>query len=683
MNRTRVRGEGAQYLMLSGDKMVNVKQTLPTRPHWGTRTVRVLLAVLSILTTSWLSLEYLTFVFHGELNILEAVSVGLFSILSLWISFAFWVATIGFLTLVAQKMFRIRHRSEKRPTSGETLQTRNAILIPVYNESPAMVFASIRAMVESLVSTGQHKHFDFFVLSDTQKSEIWLQEERVWAETVKLIPDGMSLFYRRRIKNVSRKAGNLAEFCRRWGGGYEHMIVLDADSVMEGKTLVEMVHRMETDSHLGILQVPPKPVQRTSLFARLQQFAATIYGAVFLKGYETWTQSEGNYFGHNAIIRIAAFSEHCMLPVLPGKAPLGGEILSHDFVEAGLMLKAGFKVETADLGGSYEECPTTVDDYVIRDQRWCQGNLQHARLLMCSGFERPTRMHFATGVFSYLSAGLWILFMSTSFLGAYFDSANAGSTGSVAHLFLTMFAMLLAPKVWSFVWNLIQPERLKSLGGAGKLFVSLLLEILVSILIAPILAIYHTSFVVYAILGKSVQWSCQSRDDRDVAWRDAATRYWPHTALGVVLTLMSFSASLSFGLWMLPFTAGLMLSIPLITLLGSAQLGVEAKERGLFLIPEETNPPELLKQRSQYRNELLATIREHDFSNELFSDPDYIDLHLKILTETCGESEENSAIEGFDFEDWPTLSEQQRLAILSNAHEIRRARQKLSISQGV
>ncbi|WP_197441534.1 glucans biosynthesis glucosyltransferase MdoH [Thalassoglobus neptunius] len=663
--------------------MVNVSQTLPTRPHWRTQAVRILLAVLSIISTSWLTLEYLTFAFQGDLNVFETISVGLFTVLSLWISFSFWVASVGFLVLVAQRFARSSQRASEGLESHSLLSTRNAILLPVYNESPAMVFASIRAMVESLERTGQHATFDFFVLSDTQKSEIWLQEERVWAETVKLIPDGMSLFYRRRFKNVARKAGNLAEFCRRWGGGYEHMIVLDADSVMEGETLVEMTRRMEADPHMGILQVPPRPVQRTSLFARLQQFAAAVYGAVFLKGYETWTQSEGNYFGHNAIIRIAAFSEHCMLPVLPGKAPLGGEILSHDFVEAGLMLKAGSKVETADLGGSYEECPTTVDDYAIRDQRWCQGNLQHARLLMCSGFERPTRMHFATGVFSYLSAGLWMLFMFTSAMGVYFDSTSAGAAESVAHLFVIMFAMLLAPKLWSFIWNLLEPDRLKSLGGLGRLFASTVLEVVISILIAPILAIYHTSFVAYAVLGKSVQWSCQSRDDRDVSLKDCAKRYWPHTALGIVLTVLSFSASSTFGLWMLPFTAGLMLSIPLIAALGSAHLGVEAQDRGLFLIPEESNPPELLIRRRLFSTELSESIRQHDFSSELFTDPDYIDLHLKILTETCGEAEANPEIEGLDFEDWPSLNEQQRLAILSNTEEIRRARHKLSISQGV
>jgi membrane glycosyltransferase len=122
----------------------------------------------------------------------------------------------------------------------------------------------------------------------------------------------------------------------------------------------------------------PLIVNRTSLFARVQQFASRLYGPMLSEGLAWWSGSEGNYWGHNAIIRTRAFAEQAGLPRLPGRKPFGGEILSHDFVEAALLRRGGWDVRMApQLYGSFEECPPSLPDLIVRERRWCQGNLQH------------------------------------------------------------------------------------------------------------------------------------------------------------------------------------------------------------------------------------------------------------------------------------------------------------------
>ncbi len=260
-------------------------------------------------------------------------------------------------------------------------------------------------MRRTLLDLDDPAGFEFFILSDTRDSEIAAEEERLWSLAIDAEMKRSQFFTVDEPKNVGRKAGNLEDFCQRWGAHYKYMVVLDADSLMDASTLQSMVQRMEADSKLGILQVPPRPINRNTWFARLQQFAASVYGPIFTEGLDAWADGQSNYWGHNAIIRVAPFAQHCGLPLLPGKAPLGGEILSHDFVEAALMLRSGWRVQLAsDLDGSYEECPTNLLDYAIRDQRWCQGNLQHARLIVSEGFHPTSRFHMAMGVLAYLAS---------------------------------------------------------------------------------------------------------------------------------------------------------------------------------------------------------------------------------------------------------------------------------------
>ncbi len=420
--------------------------------------------------------------------------------------------------------------------------------MPIYNEEPHRVFAGIQAIYESVQATGEGAAFDFFILSDTTDPDIWLAEELAWAELNQAIGGAGRVFYRHRAKNVGRNSGNIADFCKRWGAAYQHMIVLDADSVMSGETIREMARRMERDEKLGILQVPPAPVNRSSLFARCQQFAARVYGPTFLEGFAWWTGTDGNYWGHNAIIRVEAFTRCCGLPKLSGSGPLGGEILSHDFVEAALMHRAGFKVCLAhDLEGSYEECPPTLIHHAQRDQRWCQGNLQHLRLVFASALRPISRVHLGMGVMSYLSSPLWMLSLILSFLSVALPrstevqpgnaTASGGSLPGGGLLFAVTMALLLLPKVWSYIVLVRQPARAAEYGGPLRVAAGVLIETLVSILVAPIMMAFHSEFVCSTFLGRHVPWNAQERGEQGQRFSTAFWAHWKQTAVGIVAAL--------------------------------------------------------------------------------------------------------------------------------------------------
>src|SRR5215203_1848107 len=287
--------------------------------------------------------------------------------------------------------------------------SRTTVVMPVYNEQTARTFAAVQAIRESIEATGLGARFDYFILSDSTDPNAWIAEERAFLALRERSGPNARIYYRHRSKNHHRKAGNIADFVSRWGGAYENMLVLDADSLMGGDCIVRLAAAMEADPDAGIIQSLPLIINRNTLFARLQQFAARVTGPVIAAGLSVWMGRDGNYWGHNAIIRTAAFAAHCGMPDLSGKPPFGGHILSHDFVEAGLMRRAGYSVYMLDdITGSYEESPPSLIDLAARDRRWCQGNLQHMRIITARGLHPATRQHFATGVFSYLASPLWL-----------------------------------------------------------------------------------------------------------------------------------------------------------------------------------------------------------------------------------------------------------------------------------
>lgn len=580
--------------------------------------------------------------FSNSVSAIDLIQLLLFICLFALVSFSFWSVLAGLLLYPrpTTPLLLGNKKPKKRDVVGHDAPSRVSICIPIYQEDPARVFAGVESTIRELVDVGLQHRCDIFVLSDTRDTDIWILEECCWQQILERNRDaGVNVYYRRRKNNTARKSGNIEDFVKRFGGGYETMVIYDADSLMAGPTLKELIARMDAEPDLGILQAPPRPVNRMSLFARLQQYAAAVYGPVFANGLRLWTENDGNYWGHNAAIRIEPFAQHCGLPVLPGSPPLGGEILSHDFVEAALMRKAGFKVRLAeDLDGSYEESPTTLIDFAMRDQRWCQGNLQHAALIAREGLHPISRAHLIMGIFSFVAAPLWALFILFGIAGVLYDLFVIDQTPDIysnwmwsAGVFAATMLMLLIPKLIGTIHASSRPDE--KYNGFG-LFFSTMIEIAASVVIAPIFMAFHTRFVVSILAGWSVGWGPQQRTEAGTCFRDAVNAHGTQTIAGIVLALIGFWLTPDLFLWLSPVFLGLILSIPISMLISSQRLGRHARQLGLLVIPEERTIPKVIQRLHEsetFYRALVQSLTDSDPLTHLLHDEKLLELHLRIL----------------------------------------------------
>ncbi|MEW6440103.1 MAG: glucans biosynthesis glucosyltransferase MdoH [bacterium] len=540
-------------------------------------------------------------------------TVVVFGALFGWISIGFWTALMGFFTLIRRRdRFAITRLKELQPVEIDG-KARTAIVMPICGEPVERVFAGLRAIRRSLESSGLIEPFHFFVLSDTQDPGLAVQEEAAWFEWCRDAHGFGSIFYRRRKVRVARKSGNIADFLRRWGKLYRYMIVLDADSLMSGETVTRLVQLMEAHPQVGMVQTAPSAVNRDSLLARVQQFSTRAYGPMFAAGLHAWQLGDGQFWGHNAIIRVEPFMAHCGLPKLPGKEPFGGEILSHDFVESALMGRAGWTMWLAyDLGGSYEEIPSTLLEEMKRDRRWCQGNLQHLRLLFSEGLFGAHRMLFLNGALSYVSALLWFLFLTLSTAEAirfaitppqYFPEGPVlfpqwpvwrplWAISLVAVIGLLLFL----PKTLAALLIVFKHRNARAFGGVLRLLLSIVLEILLSSLLAPIRMVFHSRFVVTNLLGRTVTWRASDREGKPTGWREAFRSHAADSLLASAWGGALFWLNPNYFWWVTPIVSALILSIPLSVFTSRSSAGQRARRWGLFLIPEESQPPPLLQE---------------------------------------------------------------------------------------
>ena len=543
---------------------------------------------------------------------LELALVSFFILLFAWISIGFWTALLGFIILLRRyDRFALSNTIGETDSAAAPESERTAILVPIYNEDVDRVFAGINATFHSLLAIGRIDAFDIFILSDTTDPDTWLQEEVAWAELCLELDGFGRIFYRHRRPNIKRKSGNIADFCRRWGKNYPYMIVFDADSIMSGETLVKMVRMMDRNSRIGILQTVPLAVGRQSLIARIQQFSGHVYGPIFSAGLHFWQIGDAQYWGHNAIIRIGPFMEHCGLSRLPGKPPLGGDILSHDFVEAALMRGAGWEVWLAyDVDGSWEEPPPTLIDELIRDRRWCQGNIQHMRLLLARRIRFIHRILFLNGAMAYVSALLWLIFLSLSsaeaisqslwgpdyfpIAGGLFPDWPVWNLGWALTLMTSTFTVLLMPKILS-VALLVGRHQADAFGGTWRLVLSFFIETLTSILLAPLRMLAHSTFVFFTLLGRNIQWNPPPRQDTQTGWSEAFRFHGWGMVLALVWGGALFIINRPFFWWLVPILGPLLFAVPISVWTSRVSLGRRARKLGLFLIPEEVcAPPELI-----------------------------------------------------------------------------------------
>ena len=611
---------------------------------------RILFFSLVVLTTV-LAMAMITSAFQQNgFTPTELILLILYTLLILWVSTSFWTATLGFWVLLRGGDKYSIGRLPPVGASTDDGPLRTALVMPIYNEDPTRVTAGLRAIWQSLQETGRGDDFDLLILSDTRDPDCWMQEEANWYRMCVDFNAHGRIFYRNREKNIARKSGNLEDFCHRWGGRYRYMVVLDADSIMAGETLVSMVDMMEAHPGVALIQSPPLPANHKSLFSRILQFASNFYGDIFIWGINYWQLSSSGYWGHNAIIRVEPFVKHCGLPKLPGREPFGGEIFSHDTVEAALLRESGWEVWIApELKGSYEELPPTLIDYAKRDRRWCQGNLQHLRMVFVRGFGGLSRLYFLMGIMSYVSSPLWLLFLILTGFEAYVQSQTMPVYFFGDNLFpvwpesyavemttvlLVTLSMLFLPKIWSLILGLVRWRKIKSYGGILRATLSVFLESLFSMLTAPVLMIYQSKFVFAILMRRSVGWPPQNRDDHRLSLWEAIQAHGEHTVIGLLAGWVSYQYVPGFFLWLIPVLAGLVLSIPISMLSSSAWVGQTARKLGLFLTPEEYRQPRVLQLLNENlermeREQAAALAESTDIRH--VSDPGVCALHLALL----------------------------------------------------
>jgi membrane glycosyltransferase len=600
----------------------------------------------------------------GGVTVLEATILVLFVLLFAWIAISFVSAIAGFCVLLLRK----------KETLGidpggplPVLKSRTAILLPTYNENPHQVLARLRATHESIEETGTGGSFDWFVLSDTTEPAIWIAEEECVLHLRQILAGGTAVFYRHRAENTARKAGNIEDWVRRFGSAYEFMLILDADSLMTGTAIVRLAGAMEANSKVALIQTLPIVVNAKTLFGRWQQFAGRVYGPMLAAGIAWWHGSEGNYWGHNAIIRVQAFAQHAGLPELGGRKPFGGHIMSHDFIEAALMRRGGWAIHMIPtLDGSYEETPPSLSDFAARDRRWCQGNLQHLALLATPGFHWVSRLHLLTGIGSYLTSPLWLIFLVLGILVSlqaqfvrpeYFPKGfslfpNWPAQDSVlaAWVFAGTMAMLLLPKMLAFILLARERSERKRFGGSFRVLLSILAETILSSLIAPVMMIFQSSAVGEILVGRDAGWQVQQREGGQVAYRDVMRTYSMPTLLGIVMAASAYAVSLPLLFWMMPVILGLLLAIPIAVLSSSMP-----QNPLLFATPEHTSPPRVVARANELSNQRQSipqspldalrrdtNLREAHFTNlpvaRLRRRGD-VDIHLAIARAKIEEAE--------------------------------------------
>jgi membrane glycosyltransferase len=552
---------------------------------------------------------------YGVYQMLQAVRFANMTLLQGLMIF-FFAISLGWIAFAAGSVLAGASKRRDPHWNSDTHSTLTALVMPIYNEDPVRTTAGLQAMAEALQQLGAHGGFEIVILSDSTDADSWIRETLGVDRLRKSLLPIMPVWYRRRWQNIARKSGNIEDFVTRWGSRYHHMIVLDADSLIDAPTLQQLVRAMQADPDLGILQTAPQLIGAKTFFGRLQQFAACVYGPVITRGLGAWSGNSSNYWGHNAILRMTAFAEQCGLPKLTGRKPFGGFILSHDFVEAALMRRAGWKVRMAtDCGGSWEESPPSLIDIAVRDRRWAQGNLQHMKIIGSAGLSFASRMHLGVGIMSYLSSPLWLVMIGIGFALAVqshlirpeyfnhdfqlFPTWPRFDVELMMALFWFSMVVLLIPKMLGLIRALLSSRIRRGGGGVIGIAASFVLEVVLSALYAPILMLIQCRHVFEVFMGRDSGWKPQRRDSVGTTWSDAWHYHKRHMLLSCMTAVIVWFLSPPLLAWLSPALLGLLLAVPLSRASGSESLGRVLSKLALLRTPEETHIPALIARRQE------------------------------------------------------------------------------------
>jgi membrane glycosyltransferase len=532
----------------------------------------------------------------------ELVMFACFMVSTPWIVIGFWNGVIGFALLrfssdptaaVAPCVLKAR--------ADDVITSRTAVAMCIRHEDPHRVVRRLRAILHSLDTTGHGDRFDLFVLSDSSRADAVAEEEAAILAWRATLPIPARVIYRRRTSNVGFKAGNVRDFLETHGDAYDFMITLDADSVMSGETILRLVRVMQANPKLGILQSLIVGLPARTVFARAFQFGMRATMRSYALGAAWWSGDCGPYWGHNAAIRVAAFREHAQLPELPGSPPLGGTILSHDLYEAALMRRAGYEVRVLpEEGGSWEDNPATLPEFLRRNLRWCQGNLQYLKLIGEPGHALVARINLLIAILMYAGAPAWMLFMVAAAAQAWDPGAVFGAEGAPsdfpwslgAGLLTIMMLVLFAPKIAGYLDVALRPGESRRYGGLGVFLLGAAAEVAFGLLFAPIVSFSVTVFLIRLfVLRRGVGWDAQDRDGRRISWREATRQFWPAAAFGAALAVSIALSAPEALFWTAPILVSFLLAIPFAALSSLDAPDASAARIRLAMIPEEAHPP--------------------------------------------------------------------------------------------
>ncbi len=555
------------------------------------RRIVVALNVVTWLAMLWLAARVIG---YGGWTLVDVIMFTCFAVGTPWTVLGFWNAIIGLWLL----HFHKNPMAEVAPfaAAGDLdtpINIKTAIFMTVRNEDPLRAILRLKTVKASVDATGQGAQFSYFILSDTNKDDVAATEAQAFAAWKASDPDGARLTYRRRTDNTGYKAGNVRDFCDRWGRDYELMLPLDADSVMSGPAIVKLVRMMQAHPKLGILQSLVVGMPSQSAFARIFQFGMRHGMRTYTMGQSWWVGDCGPFWGHNAVVRIKPFAEQCDLPVLPGKPPLGGHVLSHDQVEATFMRRAGYEVRVLPVeNGSWEENPPTMLDFAQRDVRWCQGNMQYTKLLNTPGLYPMSRFQLVWAILMFMGIPAWTLMIALLPIAAWQGQSVANYPAGLAiFLYVLFFTMYLMPKIAGLIDAVMTKGGVARYGGPVRFAAGAALELVFSFLQGAVSTIRTSIFMIGLLFGRSVIWGGQSRDAYGISWSTAARNLWPQTLFGVIVCGLLLAIAPTVFWWSLPLTAGYLVAIPFAVVTASPALGRLFAKIGLAGIPEDFDPP--------------------------------------------------------------------------------------------
>ncbi len=551
------------------------------------RVLFVLLVASSVVGSAWLMALALA---PGGWSLLDVVAMVAFVVVMPWLAVGFGNAAIGFLLdIFSADPLRSTNPLAVGVDLDAEVRSSTALLLCIRNEMPARLVRNLDALARGLMAGKDASQFHVYVLSDTTDPQIAEQEVVAFEQLAQEWQSGLTLTYRRRTDNRGFKAGNIQDFCERWGANHEFALVLDADSLMSGRAVRRLVLTMQANPQLGILQGLVVGMPATSAFTRLFQFGMRLGMRSYTLGSAWWQGDCGPYWGHNAVLRLVPFIRDCQLPVFVDRKGKQTHILSHDQVEAVLMRRAGFEVRVYPFEDeSFEENPPNLMDFVARDLRWCAGNMQYWRLLTLPGLKVTSRVQLVLAMLMFVGAPAWFVLLGTLGWSVHQSSLReVFDVPALATLLWVVITMAMLPKLAAGLSVLLRAQARRSFGGGVRFLCGFVVESVFSLLITPVLWVSQTVLLIGLPFGKRITWTAQNRDEQQISWQLALRAFGLHTAIGLLLGWLWIDWHEPATWWIAYFIGGLWVCVPVAVLTSWPALGQVLTRWRLAGIPQE------------------------------------------------------------------------------------------------